>query len=184
MPIFRRLYPLISSRAVFVAALGASLVLLMLVLGELIVRLAVPRPSPRPVLALPTPAEAAQAVVSRHLFGRGDPASVAGRPVDGAAVRVLGVASSGPSGGGFAILSVDGKPPVPAVDGQEFAPGLRLKRVTAAGIEYERTDRPGASLYAGLQRPAAADAPAAGNEPAKPPSNPASAALRPRAMGR
>lgn len=53
------------------------------------------------------------------------------------AVRVLGVASSGPSGGGFAIVSVNGQSPVAAVEGREFAPGMRLNKVTASGIEYE-----------------------------------------------
>ena len=94
---------------------------------------------------------------------------------------MLGVASSGPAGGGFAIISVDGKPPVPAVDGQEFAPGLRLKRVTATGIEYERA---GVPLYAGLQRKAPNEASPPGNESVAAPSNPSSAALRPRALGR
>lgn len=183
MTIFRRLSPLISPRAVFVAALTASSVLLLLALGELVVLIATPRAAARPVLALPTPAEAAQAIGSRHLFGRVDSralAGAAGQPAD-AAIRVLGLASSGPRGGGFAILSVDGKPPVPVVDGQEFAPGLRLKRVTATGIEYERA---GVALYAGLQRQTPTDAPGAGNDGLAPPSNPSSAALRPRALGR
>lgn len=183
MQIFRRLYPLVSPRAVFVVALCASCGLMALVLGALLIELATPRAAPRPPLALPTPAEAAQAITARHLFGRVDPAALAGgagQPAD-ATIRVLGVASSGPAGGGFAIISVDGKPPVPAVDGQEFAPGLRLKRVTATGIEYERA---GVPLYAGLQRKAPNEASPPGNESVAAPSNPSSAALRPRALGR
>lgn len=105
------------------------------VVGYWSVRFAVPRGEARPALALPKPAEAAQAITTRHLFGRGDKAAASG---DSGAVRVLGVASSDGAGGAFAIVSVDGKPPVPAIEGQEFAPGLRLTRVNSTGIEYQR----------------------------------------------
>lgn len=136
----RRLLLPTSSRVVSALALLASAVLLLAVLGHWGVQLAAPRTAPRPPVALPTPADAAQAIVSRHLFGRMDPAMSGGTgPAVAAAgtVRVLGVASSGPAGGGFAIVSVNGQPPVPAVEGQEFAPGMRLNKVTASGIEYE-----------------------------------------------
>lgn len=136
----RRLLLPTSSRVVFGFALLASAALLLLVLSYWGVQLASPRSAPRPPLALPTPADAGQAIVSRHLFGMADKAKPGGAGAAVAAlgaVRVLGVASSGPSGGGFAIVSVNGQPPVPAVEGQEFAPGMRLHKVTASGIEYE-----------------------------------------------
>lgn len=136
----RRLFLPTSSRVVAAIALLASAAVLLSVLGHWGVQLAAPRSAPRPPLALPTPADAAQAIVSRHLFGRADPAIPGGTGAALAAagaVRVLGVASSGPSGGGFAIVSINGQSPVPAIEGQEFAPGMRLNKVTAAGIEYE-----------------------------------------------
>jgi hypothetical protein len=101
----------------------------------------VPASSGRPILSLPTPDEAARIIVSRHLFGRVEKAQAAegaAVTVDSGTVRVLGLASSDGSGKGFAIVSLNGKPPVPAIEGQEFAPGLRLLKVTASGIEFER----------------------------------------------
>lgn len=136
----RRLFLPTSSRVVSAIALLASTAVLLSVLGYWGVQLAAPRTAPRPPLALPVPADAAQAIVSRHLFGFADPAmpGAAGAALAAAgAVRVLGVASSGPSGGGFAIVSINGQSPVPAIEGQEFAPGMRLNKVTASGIEYE-----------------------------------------------
>lgn len=136
----RRLLLPTSSRVVFIVALLASTTLLLAVIAHWGVQLAAPRSAPRPPMSLPTPTDATQAIVSRHLFG------IADRTVSGGAgaalvslgaVRLLGVASSGPSGGGFAIVSVNGKAPVPAVEGREFAPGARLNKVTASGIEYE-----------------------------------------------
>jgi hypothetical protein len=115
-------------------AVGGALMLA--VVGYWSVRFAVPRGEARPALALPKPAEAAQAITTRHLFGRGDKAAATSG--DAGAVRVLGVASSDGAGGAFAIVSVDGKPPIPAIEGQEFGPGLRLTRVTSTGIEYQR----------------------------------------------
>lgn len=136
----RRLFVPTSSRVLVAVALFASSALLFLVLGHWVVQLAAPRIASRPPLTLPTPTDAAQAIVSRHLFG------IADKPLAGAAgaafaplgvVRVLGVASSGRAGEGFAIVSINGQAPVPAIEGREFAPGARLTKVTASGIEYE-----------------------------------------------
>lgn len=114
----------------------AGVALMLAVVAYWSVRFAVPRGEARPPLALPKPAEAAQAIAARHLFGQADKAAAAGG--DSGAVRVLGVASSESPGAAFAIVSVDGKPPIPAIEGQEFGPGLRLTRVTSTGIEYQR----------------------------------------------
>ena len=140
MQIFHRFSRLISPRMVFLFALMASGLLMLLVGAHWASYYAAPRAASRPVMSVPSPLTAAQNVTSRHLFGQRNAAVAASAAlaVDSAAVRVLGVASSGPSGGGFAIVSIDGKPPIPAVDGQEFSPGFRLKKVTANGIEYER----------------------------------------------
>ena len=138
--IFPRTIPPISPRLIRVFFVLASGALLLLVLSYWAGQYFSPRVAARPLLSLPSPPEAAQTVKSRHLFGQSDPAEAAkiGQAVISSTVRVLGVASSGPSGSGFAIVSIDGKPPVPAVDGQEFAPGFQLVRVTKTGIEYHR----------------------------------------------
>lgn len=124
-------------------AWAAALALLAAVSWRWAIEFALPRPTARPVGGLPTPAEAARAVSSRHLFGIADPKAEA-RPaaalaqVDSGAVRLLGVAAGG-DGGGFAIVSVEGRPATPAVAGQEFSPGLKLLAVRPNGIEYERS---------------------------------------------
>jgi hypothetical protein len=134
--VLRQVFQLPSPRVLSILAWMAGVALMLAVVGYWSVRFAVPRGGARPPLALPQPAEAAQAVASRHLFGRVDKATATSG--DSGAVRVLGVASSDGAGGAFAIVSVDGKPPIPAIEGQEFAPGLRLTRVTSTGIEYQR----------------------------------------------
>ena len=121
-----------------------------------------PRSAARPPLSVPIPSDAAQSITSRHLLGLAPKVSpsAAGLP-DAGSLRVLGVASSGPSALGFAIVSVDGKSPVPAIEGQEFAPGLRLSSVSRDGITYERG---GVLLRSALQQnkpTSAVNAPAA-----------------------
>ena len=118
-----------------VLALVISGALMLWVIGYWSIRLVTPTGAARPPLALPTPAAAAQAISTRHLFGQGDGESA---PVAGSgSVRVLGVAATSGSGGAFAIVSIDGKAPVPAFEGQEFGQGLRLIRVKPDGIEYQ-----------------------------------------------
>ena len=148
-----------------------SVALLLLVVGHWGMQVFTPRGEARPPLALPTPEEAGRAISGRHLFGQADKA--AGSGVGSGAVRVLGVATADGSGGAFAIISIDGKPALPAIEGQEFAPGLRLTRVTSTGIEYQRG---GIAQHALLQEkrtaaPAAPPVPpaTATNPPAPPP---------------
>ena len=146
--------------------------LMLWVIGFWSIRLITPTASARPPLALPTPATAAQAITTRHLFGQGDGESA---PAAGSgSVRVLGVAATSGSGGAFAIVSVDGKAPVPAIEGQEFGSGLRLISVTPNGIEYQRGGITQRALLPENRSDSSAPpplAPAAGsNLPAPPPS--------------
>lgn len=169
MQISLRLSRLISPRVVFLLALMSSGLLILLVGSHWATYYAAPRAASRPVMSVPSPLTAAQKVTSRHLFGQRHTVAAAGAglQIESAAVRVLGVASSGRSGGGFAIVSIDGKPPVPAIDGQEFSPGLRLKKVTASGIAYDRggilmhsaldEKKPNISLASGTQAPPVID---------------------------
>jgi hypothetical protein len=149
-----------------------SVTLLMWVIGYWGIRLVTPTGAARPPLALPTPAAAAQAISTRHLFGLADGESA---PVAGSgSVRVLGVAATGGSGGAFAIVSVDGKAPVPAFEGQEFDPGLRLIRVKPDGIEYQRSGATQRALLpenrSGSPAPPPLAPPAGSNLPAPSPS--------------
>jgi len=149
-----------------------SVTLLLWVIGYWSIRFVTPTGAARPPLALPTPAAAAQQISTRHLFGLADGESA---PAAGSgAVRVLGVAATGGFGGAFAIVSVDGKAPVPALEGQEFAPGLRLIRVTPAGIEYQRGGATQRALLPESRSGSSAPptlAPTAGSDlPALPPS--------------
>jgi hypothetical protein len=141
MPFSRIPLPPIPFRFVLTSAIVLATAIWLWVIAYWVIQLSVPMSSGRPILTLPTPDEAARIIASRHLFGRAEKAqSPEGTlvAVDSGAVRVLGLASSDGSGKGFAIVSLNGKPPVPAIEGQEFAPGLRLLKVTRSGIEFER----------------------------------------------
>lgn len=166
--VFRQVFQGASPRVPAVLAFVISVALLVWVIGYWGVRFVTPTGAARPALALPAPAAAAQAISTRHLFGLADGESA---PAAGSgSVRVLGVAATGGSGGAFAIVSVDGKAPVPAFEGQEFGSGLRLTRVTPAGIEYQRggttqrallpENRSGSSLPPPLAPTAGSDLPA------------------------
>lgn len=141
MPILQRLSLLIRTPAVARLALLVSVALLGGVIAYWTIQFSAPRVAARPAVVIPSTADAARAVVSRHLFGKVERTAIASAAApfaESTAVQVLGVASSGPSGGGFAVISLDGKAPISVIDGQEFAPGHRLTKVTAKGIEYER----------------------------------------------
>lgn len=133
--------PPVPFRLVLVCAYVAAAALWVGVIAYWSIHFMAPPGSARPVVSLPTPEEAARTVVARHLFGRTEKiqsTDAAPLAVDSGTLRVLGLASSDGSGKGFAIVSLNGKPPIPAIEGQEFAPGLRLLKVTSSGIEYER----------------------------------------------
>ena len=133
-------FQLVSPRLIFWLFFPLSLVLLLWSITHWSLHFLSPRGEARPVLSLPDPNSAAQKISSRHLFGKLDKSMIAPMtsPAESNAIRVLGIASSGRSGNGFAILSIEGKPSIPAVEGLEFSPGYRLISVTTTGIEYER----------------------------------------------
>ncbi|MDQ8021200.1 MAG: type II secretion system protein N [Moraxellaceae bacterium] len=84
------------------------------------------------------PLAAAQEVASRHLFGKPAQDTQVAAPVAGLSTRfkVLGLMShSAGREPGFAILQESGQPPVSAVEGTEFAPGLKVLRVNADSVE-------------------------------------------------
>lgn len=132
---------LLASRWFARFALLASLLVFAGVIAHWVVGLATPPSAARPAVSPLSAGEAARAVSSRHLFGVADKAAPVGNAAvtdEAGSVRLLGVASSGPQGGGFAIVSLDGKAAVAVVQGQEIAPGMRLEKVSASEIEYRR----------------------------------------------
>ena len=88
------------------------------------------------------PAEAvpaAAAVADRHWFGRsGDAAAVGLRE---GRYRLLGAMTGHGGQPGFAVIGEDGKPALPVVEGEEFAPGVRLQRVLPRAVELRRQGR-------------------------------------------
>ncbi|MEC5396398.1 type II secretion system protein N [Uliginosibacterium sp. H1] len=127
------------------------------------------------------PLAAAQEIASRHLFGMpaADSAPVAAAPGALASrFKVLGLmAHSSDRQPGFAILQESGQPAVSAVEGREFAPGLKVVRVTADSVEITQGGSREVLRYA----PAGAATPptglsSPGNSPVPPPGVPATVA--------
>lgn len=85
---------------------------------------------------------AANAIASRHLFGR---ASSAGDGVGGASggvnLRLLGAMTSSPEAMGFAILAEEGKPSVAAIEGETFMPGVTLVKILPGKVRVKIGDR-------------------------------------------
>jgi hypothetical protein len=82
---------------------------------------------------------AAAAVADRHWFGgTGD-----GSPVERRESRFRLIGAMTGHGGlpGFAVIGEDGKPALPVVEGEEFAPGVRLQRVLPRAVELQRQGR-------------------------------------------
>jgi hypothetical protein len=85
---------------------------------------------------------AAKAVASRHLFGR--PSSggdEAGGERAGINLRLLGAMTASPEAAGFAILAEDGKPAVPALEGETFMPGVTLLEVLPGQVRVKIGER-------------------------------------------
>lgn len=85
---------------------------------------------------------AAKAVASRHLFGR--PSSggdEAGGERTGVNLRLLGAVTASPEAAGFAILAEDGKPSVPALEGETFMPGVTLLQVLPGQVRVKIGER-------------------------------------------
>lgn len=77
-------------------------------------------------------------IISRNLFGQ--PVSNAGdtAPVSTSRYRLIGVAANSGTAKGFAIIQVDDKTSLPAIEGEEFEPGVKLLRVLPRSVEIER----------------------------------------------
>ena len=75
-------------------------------------------------------------MAARHWFGS---AAVApGTGEHAASYQLLGAMTGSGNKPGFAIISENGRPPVPVLEGEEFAPGVRLERVLPRAVELRR----------------------------------------------
>ncbi len=86
------------------------------------------------------PARAAQSIAARHLFGeapKAGPALVKATVATDIALRGV-VAPSQPGQRGLAVLAIAGKPPISVREGDEVAPGVKLRKVLPKGVELER----------------------------------------------
>ena len=98
--------------------------------------LAAPAPYAPPLAASADAQKAADAVAARHWFGS---AAVApGTGEHAASYQLLGAMTGSGNKPGFAIISENGRPPVPVLEGEEFAPGVRLERVLPRAVELRR----------------------------------------------
>ncbi|MFT4171418.1 MAG: type II secretion system protein N [Rhodocyclaceae bacterium] len=96
-------------------------------------RVAAPRPEQSVYAAQTDPAAAAREIATRHVFGA--PAQVASEAPPPSQFQLLGVAAnSGPSRG-FAILQIVGQQPMPVIQGEELAPGVRLEKILPQSVE-------------------------------------------------
>jgi hypothetical protein len=106
-------------------------------------QLAAPVPAPDSVLAsLSDYPTAARAIAARHLFGK--PSSI-GDELDGdrsaPRFRLLGAMTASPERAGFAILTEEGKPPVAALEGETFQPGVTLLEILPGQVRLKIEDR-------------------------------------------
>lgn len=97
--------------------------------------------APRSEQAVPSVATDVQsvtrAITSRSLFGQ--VASIdTTAPVSTSRYRLIGVAANSGTAKGFAILQVDDKVSLAAIEGEEFEPGVKLLRVLPRSVEIER----------------------------------------------
>ncbi len=95
-----------------------------------------------PAMSLETdPTRAAQATISRHMFG--ELASGEATPAASLDIRLTGVmAPLHPGKSALAFLSVDGKPAVALHEGDEVASGITLNRVMPRQVELLSGGRP------------------------------------------
>jgi hypothetical protein len=114
---------------------GAAVVLLAAWLAAgWIWELAAPGPYAPPATPPSDPIKAAEGVAARHWFSAG--ATGNGEP--GVRYKLYGAMTGGGGRPGIAIIGEDGRSPMPLVEGEEFAPGLRLERVLPRAVELRR----------------------------------------------
>ena len=98
---------------------------------------------------------AANDIAARHLFGTTETAAPpvgeeSGTTSNGPlATRftVVGLMSTNRGAPGFAILSEADKPPITAIEGQEFEPGIRVARILPHAVEIVQGERREQILY-------------------------------------
>jgi hypothetical protein len=106
-------------------------------------KLAAPAPAPSSAAAPHADyPSAARAVAARHMFGKPSPG---GDDADGERsalkFRLLGAMTASPERAGFAILVEEGKPPLAAVEGEVFQPGVTLLEVLPGAVRLKIEDR-------------------------------------------
>jgi hypothetical protein len=119
-----------------IAAWAAVFLLAAWIIAGWIWDLAAPAPYAPPLAVAADSQKAADAVAARHWFGSDAVAPGDGKHV--ASYQLLGAMTGSGNKPGFAIISETGKPPMPVVEGEEFAPGVRLERVLPRAVEVRR----------------------------------------------
>lgn len=102
------------------------------VLADIFWRIAAPGPAVFPVVLSLDAAQAAQTIAARHPMGEGGTAAVSG---DAARFSLFGLVTGSDAHPGFAVLAVDGAPPVGVVAGQSVAPGVVLSGIYPDHVE-------------------------------------------------
>lgn len=77
-------------------------------------------------------------ITSRNLFGLPVVAGEQTAAVSNSRYKLIGVAANTGSAPGFAIIQVDDKDSLAAIEGQEFDSGVKLVRVLPRSVEIER----------------------------------------------
>src|SRR5262249_49654513 len=95
---------------------------------------------------------------ARHLMGETVAAAAAPAAPPPSQYRLLGAMTASGKQRGFAILSEQGKPAFPVVEGEEIAPGLKLSRVLPDKVVLARGGREHTLPMANLEPPPAANA--------------------------
>jgi hypothetical protein len=121
----------------------AAILIVAWVLAGWFWQLAAPVPAPDSVSApLSDYPTAARAIAARHFFGK--PSSI-GDELDGGRsaprFRLLGAMTASPERAGFAILTEEGKPPVAALEGETFQPGVTLLEILPGQVRLKIEDR-------------------------------------------
>ena len=94
-----------------------------------------------PTQTISDPLLAAQAIASRHLMGESQQAKPGTAAQMNTQFQLTGAMTASKGRPGFAILSEDGKTPIPVVEGEELAPGVTLTKVFANKVEISRQGR-------------------------------------------
>ena len=133
----QRLSPYLPAFSVAVIWLGVLFILTWLS-AEWFWRANAPDPVVLSTQTISDPLVAAQSIVSRHLMGDSPRLAVNSSAQLNDQFQLTGAMTASKGRLGFAILSEDGKIPVPVLEGEELAPGIVLFKVFATGVEIRR----------------------------------------------